>query len=307
VAFYGGTSARATAARLPELSYVPADASAVAYADVRDIMASEFRQHLRELLPTGAEKDRLFAETGIDIERDIDVVVAGLSRGAIGAHAGLVLFRGRFNTALIEKHVADNGGVAEAYKGKALLLLPQHELAAGQSQPGIAFLESDLLALGTRAELQSAIDAAAGGNSVTSNAQLMDHLASLQSSGNAWVVGQFDALAGQTSLPAQIRDQLPALEWFSLSADVDRGVRGVLHAEARDDQGGDQLRNVVNGGLSAARLLAGQNTAVAAALNSLQLAGSGRALEITFAVGPEVLDMLKAAVPQAMPAPPPSK
>ena len=156
--------------------------------------------------------------------------------------------------------MADNGGVAEAYKGKALLLFPRHDLAAGHSQPGIAFLESGLLALGGRAELQGAIDAAAGGISVTSNTQLMDHLASVQSSGNAWVVGQFDALAGQTSLPAQIRDQLPALEWFSVSADIDRGVRGVLHAEARDDQGGEQLRSVVNGGLSAARLLAGQNT-----------------------------------------------
>jgi len=44
-------------------------------------MDSQFRQKLHEVMPTGAEKDRLFAETGIDIERDIDTVVAGLTGG----------------------------------------------------------------------------------------------------------------------------------------------------------------------------------------------------------------------------------
>jgi hypothetical protein len=307
VAYYTGTSARGSAARLPELVYLPADASAVAYADVRDIMASEFRQRLREMLPTGAEKDRLLADTGIDIERDIDSVVAGLGHGATGANGALVIFRGRFDPALIEKHSADHGGVAEDYKGKRLLLSPQHDLAAGNSQPGIAFLESDLLALGGRAELQAAIDAAAGGANVTSNALFMDQLPGLQTSGNAWVVGQVDALAGQASMPAQIRDQLPSLEWFSVSADIDRGVRGVLRAEARDEQAGEQLRSVINGGLSAARLLTGQNTPIATALSSLQLAGNGRSIEITFALGPEVLDMLKTAVPQAAAPPLPSK
>jgi len=299
VAFYGGASARGAAARLPELAYLPADASAVAYADVRDIMASEFRQRLREMLPTGAEKDRLLAETGIDIERDIDAVVAGLRHGAPGANGGIILFRGRFDVARIEQHAADHGAVAETYKGKRILLSPHHDLTAANAQPGVAFLESDLLALGNRADLQGAIDVAAGADGVLSNAPLMDHLAGMPSTGNAWVVGRFDALDGHASLPAQIRDQLPGLEWFSVTTDIDRGVRGVLHAEAQDEQGGEQLRNVVNGGLSTARLLAGQNTAVATALNGLQLGGSGRSLEITFAVGPEVLDLLKATLPPA--------
>ena len=43
------------------------------------IMNSEFRQKLRQVLPTGEEKDKLQAEIGVDIEHDIDTVVAGFA------------------------------------------------------------------------------------------------------------------------------------------------------------------------------------------------------------------------------------
>ena len=59
-----------------ELTYVPADATGLAYANVREIMNSEFRQKLRSVLPTGEGKDELFNQTGIDLEHDISSVVA---------------------------------------------------------------------------------------------------------------------------------------------------------------------------------------------------------------------------------------
>src|SRR5262245_19819542 len=63
-----------------ELAYVPADARFVAYADVRDVMNSEVRQKLSALQPgptSGA--DHFKEETGIDIETDIDYIVATAS------------------------------------------------------------------------------------------------------------------------------------------------------------------------------------------------------------------------------------
>ena len=80
VAYYGGGFQALVASTGPtELSYVPADASVVAYADVKSIMNSELRQRFKQSvpMPMGEEGQREFFEkTGIDIENDIDYVVA---------------------------------------------------------------------------------------------------------------------------------------------------------------------------------------------------------------------------------------
>src|SRR4051812_45536774 len=78
VAYYNGNlPLHGSSVGPAELAYLPADTNAVAFANVNEIMNSEFRQKLRQALPTGQEKDRLLAEIGLDIEHDIDRVVAG--------------------------------------------------------------------------------------------------------------------------------------------------------------------------------------------------------------------------------------
>src|SRR4051812_10460588 len=78
VAYYsGGLPLMASrAAANDDLAYVPADATVVAYANVRDIMSSEFRQKLRTVMPTGEGRNEFLEETGIDLERDVTSVVA---------------------------------------------------------------------------------------------------------------------------------------------------------------------------------------------------------------------------------------
>ena len=84
VAYYGGGFQALVASTGPtELSYVPADASVVAYADVKSIMNSELRQRFKQSMPMpmGEEGQREFFEkTGIDIENDIDYIVAAATR-----------------------------------------------------------------------------------------------------------------------------------------------------------------------------------------------------------------------------------
>ena len=55
VAYYGGglPTLTASVAGPEELQYVPADATIVAYANIRDIMLSDFRQRFRDLEPDG--------------------------------------------------------------------------------------------------------------------------------------------------------------------------------------------------------------------------------------------------------------
>ena len=305
VAYYNGAAPTGVAARLPELAYLPSDASAVAYADVKDIMASEFRQRLREVLPTGTGKDRLMAETGIDVEHDIDSVLAGLNRGAQDPQNAVILIRGRFDIPRIESLAAEHGAVTEQYKGKKILLAPPSGMAnPATTGPAIAFLEPGLLALGRQADLHAAIDAPGEPGSITTNTQLMDLVTSAGQSGNAWVVGRFDALAAQPAMPAQIRAQIPPVDWFAISADIDRGVRGTIRAETRDEQAGDQLRSLINGGISAARMFGGADPRLTQLLNGVTAAGTGKTVQLTFALGPETLDMLKGALPQVPSAPP---
>src|SRR5829696_6487861 len=76
VASYMGlpVSLLSSAAGPDELQYVPQDASVVAYANVRDVMNSEFRQRFRQMEPHSQERDEFQQKTGLDIENDIDSV-----------------------------------------------------------------------------------------------------------------------------------------------------------------------------------------------------------------------------------------
>src|SRR5687767_6941591 len=81
VAYYVGFPAGAFQGRggPAELEFVPRDAAVIAYANVRDVMTSELRQRIRSVVPMPEDGQReLEAKTGINIESDIDRVIACL-------------------------------------------------------------------------------------------------------------------------------------------------------------------------------------------------------------------------------------
>ena len=84
VAYYaGGFQAVSASPVSNELRYVPADATVVAFADVRSIMDSELRVRLKAAIPMHEQGQEEFQDqTGIDIEHDIDYIVAAMSPGA---------------------------------------------------------------------------------------------------------------------------------------------------------------------------------------------------------------------------------
>jgi hypothetical protein len=67
-----------------------------------------------------------------------------------------------------------------------------------------------------------------------------------------------------------------------------------VRAQARDDQSAEQLRAVVNGAIAAGKMMAGNDHTMAAVLNSLQSNGTGKNIEVSFSLPPEVLDSLGA-------------
>jgi hypothetical protein len=320
VAFYNGGFPALSASPTggpAELSFVPADASVVAFANVRDVMNSEFRQRMKSAMPHQTEAhDEFQQKTGINIETDIDYVVAWM--GPEGTEAsGLVLVRGTgtLDHARLEALATEHGGQVSEYRGKRIVVgtvvngihdgddddepgdeeqtevAPKHH-ASGVRKGALAFLDQGLVAVGEESAIKRAIDAHSDGRSISGSDEMMKLVGDIEMGSNVWAVGRLDALRQRQRLPEQVNNQLSSVKWFAASGRVNGGVTGTLRAEARDDQAAENLRDVVRGFLALARLQAGTDPKYAGLLESLQLSGSGTTVAVSFAVPIEILDLI---------------
>jgi hypothetical protein len=303
VAYYGGVPSGLFSAQSgpAELKYLPGDAAVVAYANVHDVMNSELRQRLRKF--EGASEDgrnEFKQETGIDIETDIDHVVACMNpQAGTAKHAGLLIVNGRFDAAKIEGLAIQHGGTAEQYKGKRLLVVLPHKQGepSGEEVPpqmAMAFLDAGVVALGTADMVRLAVDRAAGGPSVLANAQLMKQVGDVRGQ-SLWAVGRFDALAEHATLPAEISARIPPITWFSASGKVNGGLQATVKAEAKDEQSANNLRDIVRGFIALAKMQTSNKPALQGMMPDVQLSGEGKEVAISFAVTSEMLDALEAA------------
>ena len=309
VAYYGGLPALSASRTGPnELSYVPADAAVVAYADVQAVMNSQFRMKLREAIPMHENERNDFEEkTGIDVERDVQYVIAAMAADAATGGSGVVLARGTFNQGRLEALAREHGGQIQEYRG-ARILSRMAEAPEGASEPrgrrhgdkhgAFAFVEPGLIAIGDEAGLKRAIDAHHTGQNVSGNEEMMRLVGDIEAGSNAWAVGRFDALRNHEKLPAPVHNQLSAVKWFAATGHVNGGVSGSLRAEARDDAAAENLRDVVRGLLALARMQGGSDPRSAALVQSLQLGGTGTTVILSFAVPAEVVDLIAKAASQ---------
>ena len=297
VASYIGlpVSVFSSAAGPDELQYVPADAAVVAYANVRDVMNSEFRQRFRQMEPQSAERHEFEVQTGINIEQDIESVVAAMMPGGtdITAHpeqSALVLARGRFQANRLEALAVEHDAVVSEYQGKRIIT-PKEGVTPAKMALG--FIDADLVAFGSESTVRRAIDAGRENRNVVSNNEMMRLVAELGNS-NIWAVGRFDALTKEAKLPAEIQSQIPTISWFSAAGHINGGVTGVLKAEAKDDEAAQNLRDVVRGFLALAKLQASTKPGLQQMVDSLQLSGEGKTVALAFSVPSEMLDVIEA-------------
>src|SRR5258708_7059312 len=166
VAYYVGFPAGASASRggPAELGFVPRDASVIAFANVHEIMTSELRQKMRRALPMQENgQQELENQTGINIETDVDTVVACLYPDAGSTtkpSAGMVLARGRFDEVKIESLMREHGAHVEDYNGKRLIVADAkdagHDVTTGDVYMpprmrsfSLSFMASVLAAIGS--------------------------------------------------------------------------------------------------------------------------------------------------------------
>jgi hypothetical protein len=294
IAYYVGfpTSAFAPSGGPDELRFVPRHASLVAYANVQEVMASELRRSLLPMLPDQGEGQReLLRQTGINIETDIDRVVACLAptSDGQGLGAGMVLARGRFNEVKIEALMREHGASVEDYRGRRLILGPAQVRTHGGLS--VAFVESGLIALGSTALVRQAIDLRETGENLTANGEMMDLVGEIDD-GHVWAAGRFDVLRQQARLPQEVLSQLPPITWFTASGHLNGGIRGVLRAEAADEASANSLRDVARGFLALGKLQAGSRAELRTALDSLQLGGTGKTVALSFEVPAGLVNIL---------------
>jgi hypothetical protein len=324
VAYYVGFPAGAVASRGGpiDLGYVPRDASVIAFANVNEIMNSELRHKLHSALPMQENgQQELQDQTGINLETDVDTVVACMSPDAAGGRpgAGMVLARGRFDETKIEALMREHGAHVETYSGKRLIVADPKDFVDKDGGTGtttihphtslsLSFMEPGLAAIGSTALIKTAIDLHKAGNnpqtgleSVTGNDDLMNLVRSLDSS-NAWAVGRFDALRTQSHLPDNVLSQIPAITWFAVSGHINGGLRATLRADTRDDESANNLRDVVRGFMALAKLGSGAKPELQAAMQSLELGGTGKTVSLSFAIPAELFDVIGAASSHRKPA-----
>jgi hypothetical protein len=323
VAYYVGFPTNAFFSRggPEELRFLPSSASVIAYADVREVMASELRQRFRKAVAAGAQENgqREFQNlTGINIETDIERVIAcfdASTSGANGMGEGLVLARGTFDDTKIEALMRDHGARPENYKGKRLIVadrftppfqgggnnssndptqVPQFTPPQNSENFSLAFMEPGLIALGSRTLVQHAIDLEVGGGaSAATNDDLVSHVRAMEG-GNVWAVGRMDVLRARAKLPDIVANQLPPITWFSVRGRVDGGLQALLSAEARDDESANNLRDVVRGFLALAKLQTSSKPEFQRFVQSLELSGTGHTVALSLDVPSQVFDALGA-------------
>lgn len=291
VAYYGGGFQALSASTGPiELRYVPPDAAVIAYADVGAIMNSELRLRIKEALPMQQQgQEEFYKETGIDIERDIQYVVAAVTPGT---HSALLVARGNFDPTVLENLAVQHGGVVEKYREKQLVSKAAEGTGDGEKSGTLAFLEPGLVAIGDTATVKRAIDAQLTGTSIIGNDEMMTFVRDIEAGNNAWAVGRFDVLTAHAKLPEQIARQIPPVKWFAAAGHINGGVSGMVRVEANDDEAAELFRRQVNGALAFGEMVGRSDPRASAVLKTVQMSGSGKTVQLSFTVPGELLQMV---------------
>ena len=122
---------------------------------------------------------------------------------------------------------------------------------------------------------------------------MMDLVTDIEQTSNAWAVGRFDLIASQAKLPDEIAGKIPPVKWLAIAGHVNGGVSAQLRAEANDDQAAENLRGVLNGVISLAKLQGQNDPKLTSLVNSLQLSGNGKTVRLSFALPAELFELMQ--------------
>jgi hypothetical protein len=232
------------------LSAMPSDASAVLFADLKELRRSPFSAQLYNWIPKSqadAEYTQFLRATGFDYERDLDrvaiAVIKDRNESQLFAIAG-----GRFDRQKIEAY-ASPSGARETHGGKEIFSVMLNENARKIS---FAFLSKDEMALTNSPELATLL--APSRNSADAR-DWHERFARVAGSPVFAILRQDaaagSALASQTPggfQSPQLSALINQLQWISLAAKPEEGaLRLVAEGECANEQTSRQLSDLLSG------------------------------------------------------------
>ena len=283
---------------LAELAFVPPHATALAFADVRAVMASELRERVRRIAPDGVGREQLERQLGLDIERDIDRVLVfwapepDADAADEDGSSGLALFRGRLDAERLETVARRGGAVVTEEDGRRIV---SREID-GAGSLAMAFLEPGLAAVGDLAAVRSAARRGSGGGGIDADADMMRLLGRVDERSSFWAVGRFGDSGLLGWVPEQVSERLPPVTAFAVQGRINGGISVSVAVEGRDDAAAQNLRDVVRGFVALAQLQTLGNPDLQAVLDSLQTGGDGTAVTLSVRVPAEAIDFLLSMV-----------
>ena len=247
---------------------------------------------------------------GVDLEKQVDHVVAYVEpyirarrqqsqrgiRDPPGADAGA----GHFTRPASKQFIRDTAAAIEEHNGRKIFVHREdgHEVAVG-------FVAPDLIAVGQADLVRRALDISAGARrvsakTITTNSEMMTLI---RDSVGQHRMGRRPFRCRQPPHEASRRvgGQVPPVRLVSVKANINGGVKAAIRAEAGDKAAAEQLRDVVRGFISLARLQAGAKPEFESTLKSIELSGTDKTVRLSFAVSPETLRVI---APLARPRPP---
>ena len=284
----------------PEMRYVPANATVVAFADVHAVMNSELRRSLMPSIDPESRKGRRMMNdfAGVDVEKQVNRVVAYVepyqvpeaqSQAKPDMPRALLLVNGTFDPARLEAFIRERGGASDDYKGRKIFVHREHD-----QDVALGLVGSDLIAMGQADLVRGVIDASQTNGvakNITSNPDMIDLIRDNTGS-TAWVVGQFDEIRRRMRLPNGVAQQVPPIRLVSVKANINGGVKATIRAETGDKAAADQLRDVVRGFISLARLQGGAKPEIDGLLKSIELSGNDASVRLSVSVSPEALSVI---------------
>jgi hypothetical protein len=176
-------------------SLIPIDAVTVGVVRISDVRTSPLSatlfQHTDSMSSNG-EGDRFLSDAGLDVKKDVDVLVVSTSPvTALGSDAKvLVAADGRFNVDRLTAALVKRGAVKKTSANGTYYLLPEskeHDRSHGDG--AVAFPDSHLALVGSESAVVEALaDRAAGGTSFATTSGLGRELSRIDPHASAWAL-----------------------------------------------------------------------------------------------------------------------
>lgn len=286
------------------LALVPQNSQFVAGINVAASRDSDFGRYLSTRFSTDMrDLDQLTAATGFDPRRDLQsLVFAGRSPVSESDRnfKGIVLARGTFDEAKIRSAALAKGGVVQTFSGVDL-----YTGGEGHHQNAFAFLQNDVLATGSIAQLKQAITNRSG--RATLNGQLQKLITQAGTDNDVWFatiapVSRFPMHFGpDPDQPADASQTLQAVSAASGGIRFGSSVEITLDAVARSEKDASALADVLRFGASLLQMKGESDpnvVALASALRQMIVTASGQNVHLALSVPEATIEQLADARPR---------